>query len=118
MRIRSVRGNESGLTFRAAIGAGILTRGCHGEPAQVVRPTPVVARALCRVRKTAMGQAQQSAAVTLDQIDLDQARSRRHLSASFPASLPAETVGEAMDRHDLPERTARRVGAATDAFDR
>src|SRR6185503_19756296 len=76
MRIRSVRGNESGLTFRAAIDAGILTRGRHGEPAQVVRPTPIVARALCSVRKTTMGQAQQSAAVTLDQIDLDQARSR------------------------------------------
>src|SRR5689334_23479315 len=117
MQIRSLRGNESGLAFRAAIDAGILTCGRHGEPAQVVRPTPIVARALRSVWKTAMGQAQQSAAVTLNQIDFDQARSRRHLSASFPASLPAETVGEAVDRHDLPERTARGVAAATDAFD-
>src|SRR6202011_502995 len=74
---------------------------------------PVVACALRLVRKTAMGHAQQSAAVTVDKIDFDQARPRRHLFAS----LPTEAVGETVDRHDLPERSARHSGAVADAFD-
>src|SRR5579862_5928157 len=78
-----------------------------------MRPTLVVAGALRLVGKTAMGHAQQSAAVPVDEIDLDQARSRR----DFFASLPAEAVREAVDRHDLPERSARRAVAAADAFD-
>ena len=102
------------LTRRdAAIDTGISARGRHGQPAQVMRPTLVVVGALNLVRKTAMGHAQQSAAVPVDKIDLDQARSRWHLLPS----LPTEAVGEAVDRHDLPERAARHVSAGADALD-
>jgi hypothetical protein len=53
------------------IDAGISTRGRDRQPIQVMRPTPVVVGALGRVRKTAMGHAQQGAAVAVDKIDLD-----------------------------------------------
>ena len=96
------------LTRRdAAIDTGISARGRHRQPAQIMRPTPVVVGALSLVRKTAMGHAQQSAAVPVDKIDLDQARSRWHLLPS----LPTEAVGEAVDRHDLAEYAARHVSA-------
>src|SRR5262249_30823045 len=49
-----------------------------------------------------------------DQIDLDQARSRRHLLAT----LPTESVDETVDRHDLSERATRNPGVvAADAFE-
>src|SRR5712672_1531327 len=59
-----------------------------------------------------MGHAQQGAAVPVDQVDLDQARSRWHRFAA----LPTEAVGEPVDRHDLAERSAR--CAAVDTFDK
>src|SRR5262245_64031200 len=88
------------------IDAGISAGGCNGEPGHVMRPAPVVACALRLVGKAAMGHAQQRAAVALDQIDLDQARSRRHLLAT----LPTEGVDETVDRHDLSKRAARNPG--------
>jgi hypothetical protein len=101
------------LSRVSTIDAGILARGGHGQPAQIMRPTLVVAGALLRIRKTAMGHAQQRAAVPLDQIDLDQTRSRRHLVAP----VPTEAIGEAVDWHDFPERAARHIGGIADAFD-
>src|SRR6516162_5392943 len=95
------------------IGAGISAGGCDGEPAQAMRPTPVVACALRLVGKAAMGHAQQRAAIALDQIDFDQARSRRHLLAT----LPAEGVDETVDRHDLSKRATCNPGVAADAFE-
>src|SRR5215510_14629988 len=89
------------------IDAGISAGGCNGEPGHVMRPAPVVACALRLVGKAAMGHAQQRAAVALDQIDLDQARSRRHLLAT----LPTEGVDKTVDRHDLSKRAARNPGA-------
>ena len=59
-----------------------------------------------------MGHAQQGAAVAVDQVDLDQARSRRH----FLAAVPAKTVGEPVHRHDLAERAACRL--AVDALEK
>ena len=53
-----------------------------------------------------MGHAHESAAVAVDQVDLHQARARRHILVP----LPAETIGEAMDRNDLAELPSR--GAA------
>src|SRR5580704_19359053 len=76
-----------GSTFarrRPTIDPGISACGRNRQPPQVMRPTPVVVGDLRRVRKTAVGHAQQRAAVPLDKIDLDQARSRRHLFASLP----------------------------------
>src|SRR6266516_8179611 len=77
----------------AAIDAGISAGGRHSQPAEVMRPTLVVAGTLRRVRKTAMGHAQQGAAVPVNQVDLDQARSRRHLLIA----VPTEAVGESVD---------------------
>ena len=54
---------------RATIDAGISARGRNGEPPQVMRPTPGVVGALHRVRKTAMGHAQQGATIPLDEVD-------------------------------------------------
>src|SRR5882757_2916352 len=97
----------------AQVGAGIFAGGRYRQPAKVMRPTLGVAGALCFAGKTAMGHAQQGAAVAVDQIDLDQAGSRRH----FLIALPTKTVGEAVDRHDLAERAARSA-AAVDAFEK
>ena len=91
----------------AAIDAGISAGGRHGQPAQVMRPTPIVTGTLRRVRETAGGHTDQGTAIPVDQIDLNQARSGRHLFAS----LPTEAVGETMDRHDLPKCAARHMGA-------
>src|ERR1700730_16717892 len=103
-----------GVTRRcAAIAAGISTGGRHGQPAEVKRPALVVAGTLLGVRKTAMGHAQQGAAVPVYQVDLDQARSRRHLLIP----VPTEAVGESVDRHDLAERSARHAVAVADTFD-
>src|ERR1700752_3637119 len=68
----------------ALVCTGIAAAGCDGQPAEVVRPTFCVGSALCIVRKTAMGHAQQRAAVAVNKIDLDQARSGRHLLAVVP----------------------------------
>jgi hypothetical protein len=98
----------------ALIDAGISARRRYGPPIHVMRPTAVVVGALHRVRQTAVGHAQQSAAVAIEKIDLDQARSGRHLVVS----VPAETVGQAVHRHDLPERYARYDGIFANAFDK
>src|SRR6516162_7352611 len=91
----------------ATIDAGIAAGGRYGQPAKIMRPTRVVAGARRRVGKTAMGHAQQGAAVPVDQVDLDQARSRRHLLIP----IPTEAVGESVDRNDLAERSACRTTA-------
>src|SRR5271169_5271465 len=99
---------------RAAIDPGISAGGGNRQSAEVVRPAFAVFGAFGRVGKTAMRQTYQGAAVLLDQVDLDETRSRRDL---LPP-LPTEAVGEPMDRHDFAERTARRAGrVAADAFD-
>src|SRR5215831_1549025 len=106
-------GHQAGareLSMWAMIDAGISARGRDGQPAEVMHPTPIVAGALLRVRKTAMGDAQQGAAVPVDKVDLDQARSRGH----HFASLPTKAVDKTVHRHDLPELAARR---ATRAFE-
>ena len=71
------------------------------QSAQIVLPTPVVNGALHRIRRTAMGHAQQSASVAVGQIDFHQARSGRH----FVVSVPTETVGQAV--HRTTSRNAR-----------
>src|SRR5437588_3397092 len=90
-----------------SIGTGILAGGGFGQPAEVMRPTLGMGIALRGAGQAAVGHAQQCAAILFDQIDLDQAGSRRHLLVG----LPAKTVGEAMHRHDLAEGAAAR-GAA------
>src|SRR5258706_4191156 len=55
------------------------------------------------VGQAAVGHAQQrSTRLMIDQVDLDQARLRRHRFAA----IPAEAVGEAVDRNDLREPPA------------
>jgi hypothetical protein len=90
----------------AAIDAGILAGGGHGQSAEVVRPTLGVTGAFGGVGNAGVGHAQKSAAVAVDEVDLDQARPRRHQFVP----LPTEAVGKPMDRDDLPELSAR--GAA------
>src|SRR5579859_2782017 len=102
------------LYRRAGIGPGIAARGRDREPSQIMRPPLAMGDTLLLVRQAAMGHPHQSAAVAIDQIDLDQARSRRH----YLAVLPAETVGEAMDRHDFAECAARGSAASADALDK
>jgi hypothetical protein len=102
--------NRTNLSMWAMIDAGISTRRHDGQPPEVMHPTPIVAGALLRVRKSAMGHAQQGTAVPVDKVDLDQGRSRGHLFAS----LPTKTVDKTVHRHDLPELAARR---ATRAFE-
>ena len=50
----------------ATIDAGISPCGGDGQPAQVMRPTAIVAGTLRRVGKTAVGHPQQGAAVPVD----------------------------------------------------
>jgi hypothetical protein len=95
----------------AMIDTGITAGGRDGQSAEIMRPTPIVVGALLCVRKTAMSHAQQGAAVPVDKVDLDQARSGWY----HFASLPTKAVGEAVDRYHLPELAARR---ATRAFER
>src|SRR5262245_33930265 len=107
---RSAGGVALSLTRRwATIDAGVLAGGRDRQPAEVIRPPLVVAGALCGVRKTAMGHAQQGAAVPVDQVDLDQARCRWHLLIP----VPTKAVGEPVDRYDLAERSARHAAADT-----
>src|SRR4029077_192630 len=88
---RSLRADGSTLARRRpTIDPGISACGRDRQPPQVMRPTPVVVGDLGRVRKTAVGHAQQRAAVPLDKIDLDQARSRRHLVAFLPTQASGD----------------------------
>jgi hypothetical protein len=75
---QTAAGVALGVMRQANVIAGISAGGRHGKPVNVMRPTLGVAGALRRVGKTAMGHAQQGAAVPVDQVDLDQTRSRRH----------------------------------------
>ena len=75
-------------------------------------PTCAMAGALSGVGKAAMSHAQQGTAFTVEQVDLDEARPRRHLVVP----LPAEAVGEPMNRHDLAKGPARHAPPFADAF--
>ena len=89
----------------------IAAGGSDGQPVEVVGPTSLVAGALFGVVQPGMRQAQQRAAILVDQIDLDQARPWWDgLNA-----LPTEAIGEAVDRYDLAEGAAHVT--AVDAFD-
>ena len=66
-----------------------------------------MAGALLGIGQAGVGQAQQRSVRLLDQIDLDQARPRRH----HLAAVPAEAVGQAVHRHDLAEGAAREASA-------
>src|SRR5271170_7955225 len=67
-----------------------------------------MAGALLGIGQAGVGQAQQgSVRVLVDQIDLDQARPRRHRRAA----VPAEAVGEAMHRDHLAEGAAGEASA-------
>src|SRR5215471_14469286 len=98
-------GSRASRRTDAWIGARIPAGGCNRQPAEVMRPTFRMGRALRFVRKAAMGHSQQRAAFAVDEVDLDQARPRRHLLAI----VPAKTVGEAVHRHDLAECAPRRM---------
>src|SRR6185437_5946529 len=99
---------------RAEIDARIAPLGGDAQPTHVVSPALGVPGALGGVGKSAMGHAHERAAVPLDKIDLDQAGARRH----FLVPLPAEAVGEAMNRNDLTELPARgAVGPPGDVLD-
>src|SRR6516165_5097206 len=63
--------------------------------------------ALLGIGQAGVGQAQQSSLRLLDQVDLDQARPRRHLLAA----VPAEAVGQAVHRHHLAEEAASEARA-------
>src|SRR5271170_63712 len=102
-----------GASRGAAIDAGISAGGGHRQSAEVMRPTFAVGGALGGVGETAMDHAQQGAAVPVDQVDLDEARSWRDLRVP----LPTEAIGEPMDRHDLAELAAGDAAVAADIFD-
>ena len=81
----------------------IAPGGGDSQSAEVMRPAARVPGALFGVRQPGLGHAQKRAAILFEQIDLDQARSRRN----GLVALPAEAVGEPVDRHDLAEGAAR-----------
>src|SRR5271170_4449960 len=61
-----------------------------------------------------MGHAHECAAIPVEEVNLDQARPRRHRVVS----LPTKAIGEAMDRNDLAELPARSAaGPAADVLD-
>ena len=95
--------------MRAAIGARIPACRDDGKPVHIICPATVVSGALRGVREPGLSESHQRAAVSLGQIDFDQARSWRHLYAA----LPTERVGEPVDRNDLSavERARFRPGA-------
>src|SRR3546814_5817310 len=66
-----------------------------------------MAGALLGRGQAAVGQAQQRSVRLLDQVDLDEAGTRRH----HLAAVPAEAVGQAVHRHHLAEGAAREAGA-------
>src|SRR5260370_15506143 len=84
--------------------ARVAPGGKFGQPAEVMGPAFGMAGALLGIGQASMGQAQQgSVRRLLDQVDLDQARPRRHRLAA----VPAEAVSEAVHRHHLAEGAAR-----------
>ena len=87
---------------RPRIGTRIAAVSGDSEPAEVMGPASRVRGACFSVRQPGMGHAQKRAAILLDEVDLDQARSRRN----GLIALPAEAVGEPVDRHDLAEGAA------------
>src|SRR5262249_10807806 len=98
----------SALRLAVGVGTRIAAGGRHRQPCEVMSPALLVTGAGLGVRQAAMGHAQQRSARLVYQIDLDQARPRRHLFAA----LPAEAVGEAVDRDHLREPAAGDVLAA------
>src|SRR5207302_3541411 len=82
-----------GIRARVASGRDL------GQPAEVVGPTLRMAGALLGIGQAAMGHAQQRSLLLLDEIDLDEARPRRHRLAA----VPAEAVGQAMHGYHLAE---------------
>src|SRR5215475_18260 len=67
----------------------ITARRNDRQPADIMLPARGVVGARRLVRQAAMGHPHQGAAVAVDQVDLDQARSGRDLVVS----VPAKTVG-------------------------
>src|SRR5258708_5359797 len=97
-----LRPDPSGY-LAVGVGTGIAAGGGLGQPCEVVDPAPLMVGAGCRVRQAAMGHAQQrSIRLVIDQVDLDQARARRHI---FVMLVPPETVGEPVGRNALGEPT-------------
>src|SRR5438067_5834220 len=72
-----------------------------------MRPALGMAGALLGIGQAGVRQAQQRSVRLLDQIDLDQARPRRHRLAA----VPAKAVGQPMYRHHLTERAAGEASA-------
>jgi hypothetical protein len=100
-RLGRSAGGALELSMWTIIKTGISADGRDGQPAEIMRPTSIVAGALLRVRKTTMGHAQQGAAIPVDEVDLDQARSRWY----HFAPLPTEAVSKTVHRHE--QRCAR-----------
>src|SRR5580658_8226311 len=94
--------SRSLLAAEPGIRARVVPGGDLREPADVMRPTFRMAGALLGIRQARVGQAKQRSVRLLDQIDLDQARPRRHLLAV----VPAEAVGQAVHRHHFAEGAA------------
>ena len=109
---RASASRRPALGLGAWIGPWIAAGGGDGQPVDVVGPSFLVRGALFGVGQPGMRHAQERAAVPVDQVDLDQARSRRN----DLAALPTEALGETMDRHDLAEGAAS-VASPADAFD-
>src|SRR5437667_7668378 len=76
---------RAGSRTAVCIGAGIAAGRRDRQPAEVVDPTFLVVGLLRGIGQAAVDHAQQRAAVLLDQVDLDQARSRRHVLVAVPA---------------------------------
>src|SRR6516165_5340736 len=113
-RLSTFRPSRSFRTVRRTrIRAGILASGRLAEPAEVMRPASAVTGDLGRIRKATLRHAQQGAAIVVDQVDLDEARSRRHLLIP----VPAEAIGEPMHRHDLAEGSTCDTCAVADTLD-
>src|ERR1700733_977963 len=91
---------------RTAIDTRISARRGHPQSTEIVGPALGMAFALISVGKSGMGHAHKRSAISLQQVDLDQARPWRHVLVV----VPAETISEAVDRDDLAEFAAR--GAA------
>ena len=85
----------------------VAPRRDHGQSAQVMCPAIGMIGALLGSGQAGVCHAQQRAVRLLEQVDLDQARPRRHLLAI----VPTEAVGQAMYRHHLAERAAGAAGA-------
>src|SRR6516225_9896962 len=97
---------ESGYTLPVrpcpGVGARVAPGGDLGQPAEVMGPAFGMGGALLGIGEARVGHAQQGSVGLLDQIDLDQARPRRH----HLAAVEAPAVSEAVHRHHLAERAA------------